>query len=92
MKFLFTLALLAGVGFWMARELQHEQELQTQLDETKKTLDETQKQLQSYQLQVQQQQQQRGRSYQSGTPLDQWANPLNARPVRSGQRNGTTTN
>ena len=94
MKLLFTLILLAGFGFWMTKEIQHEQELQTQLDETKKTLDETQKQMQAIQQMEQRQQQaqqaQQGRGYpqsgyqQSGGQLEQWANPLNARPRSSG--------
>jgi hypothetical protein len=81
MKLLFTLALLAGAGFWMARELQHEQELQTQLDETKKSLDDAQKQLQAYQ--VQQQQQQYRPQQRIGT--GQWSNPLDAPARRVGK-------
>jgi uncharacterized iron-regulated membrane protein len=77
MKVLFTLVLLAGFGFWMAKEIQHEQELQTQLDEARQELADVQKQIQT------------AGSRQNGSKSWMWENkepnPLNmpAAPVHS---------
>jgi hypothetical protein len=47
MKVLFVLIMIAGFGFWMTKEMQHEQELQTQLDEARQELVEMHKQYQT---------------------------------------------
>jgi hypothetical protein len=87
MKLLFILMLLAGFGFWLTKEIQHESELQTQLDETHQALDEAQKHLQSLQQQGRGSQQQ---ATSGVSPNSQWmwgkdsGNPLNA-PASGGQ-------
>jgi hypothetical protein len=82
MKVLFTLMLIVGFGFWLTQEIQHEKELQTQLDETRKSLDEAQKRLQALQPQQNQGFQQR-----NGFGANaQWTNPLDAPPVRAGRQ------
>jgi hypothetical protein len=83
MKLLIFLILLGGFGFWMTKEIQHEQELQTQLDDARQTLQEAQKQIHAMQpLQAK-------ASRQSGiSPDAQWMwakeadNPLNAPATR----------
>ena len=49
MKLLFTLMLIAGFGFWLMKEYQHEKELETELADTHQALEEAQKQLGLYQ-------------------------------------------
>jgi hypothetical protein len=88
MKLLISLILLGGFGFWMTKEIQHETELRTQLDETRKELEDTQKLVKAMQPQ------QNRSARQSGiSPDQQWMwdkdpnNPLNA-PVTRGRSGG----
>jgi len=80
MKVLFALILIAGFGYWMTKEIQHEQELQSELDEAKK-------QIEAYQHVVHQQ---ALATPPSGIKANQqwmWGtdpnNPLNAPPVHA---------
>jgi hypothetical protein len=88
MKLLISLILLGGFGFWMTKEIQHENELQTQLDDTRKELEEAQKFIRAAQPQ------QNRSARQSGIGADQqwmWGkdpgNPLNAPATRVGGGN-----
>ncbi len=45
MKMLFLLMVIAGLGFWIFKETEHEKELQAELDEARQGLNELQNEL-----------------------------------------------
>jgi hypothetical protein len=85
MKVFFALVVIAGFGYWMNKEMQHEQELQSQLDEAKKQIEAYQHLLgqsrSSQQIGVNSNQQSGGNSSANWMWGNNAGNPLNAPAV-----------